>query len=216
MLSLVSSAFPISKTLGPVTCPSKGEDVCEAYYNISYDWPSNQTTFGEEQLPEIIITDHPEHAYENTDIPPLNITTWTIIIDGIRGTVTNASRFFDVNDAINTYKSLDPDALTNASDQEFTRNYWLKYGSLDGEWQWMKASYNLSNRGNGASGIVHIFGWPGDPNNWNSIKITPAKLMHVIGTIQVNETLYYTKYVWKKVVSVQTSPIYETTQAGPL
>lgn len=55
-----ASFFSVSETLGPIRCPSTGKDVCEAYYDVSYEWPSNNTTvLYKEQRPYIRITNQP-------------------------------------------------------------------------------------------------------------------------------------------------------------
>ena len=89
----------------------------------------------------------------------------------------------------------------------------------------MLATYNLSDRGNGASGIVEIYensdvkpvllGTFGK-SNWKKYKMTPDQLMHVINTIHVTESRHYAKYIGEETVEVQTSPIYKTTYLGPL
>lgn len=215
MLLGEGSAFPISETLGPISCPSAGNDVCEAYYNVSYDWPINQTIIYEEQLPYIRITDQLRRPYENVNEPPYNITTINAIIDGIKGTITNVSRFSNVDDAIRAEMILDPAWANNTADQALTRDYWLEYGSLDGEWLWMEATYDLSERGNGASGIVQIYG-NGDGKSvvdplgrWTQFKMTPSELMHVINTIHVTEMRHYDKYTGEETVEVRTIPTYD-------
>ncbi|MGV8125697.1 MAG: hypothetical protein ACP5PV_00605 [Methanothrix sp.] len=212
-----ASFFSVSETLGPIRCPSIGKDVCEAYYDVSYEWPSNNTTvLYKEQRPYIRITNQPSRPYDRNDSsPPYKVTTTAAIIDGIKGTITNVSRFSNVDDAIRAEILLDPAWANDTADQALTRDYWLEYGSLDGEWLWMEATYDLSERGNGASGIVQIYG-NGDGKSvvdplgrWTQFKMTPSELMHVINTIHVTEMRHYAKYTGEETVEVRTIPTYD-------
>jgi len=196
----ISSADEISKIQGPYSCPTNtGRDICEAFYNISYDGDSSTGN------PTVKVYDepHPHMLPLFSGMPPNNVTARDAIIDGLKGTIMNVSRFSSVDDAIHAEKALDPTFPWEFTIDEI-KDEWTKFGSLDGKMIHIYAYYNRSDRGNGASGWVLI---SGDINELTS----SADVMHVINTIHVTETKSYAKYTGEKLLPTPTIPIYDTT-----
>ena len=182
MMSLGASLAPIQL---PFSCsPNSDSDICKVLYNVTFD-PPLESEFGYPMV-EIWYESGQKGLPRIGGVPPYNVTTREIMIDGIKGTIMNVSRFSNIDDAFRAQKALD-----STFPWEYTidqvKSEWTKFGSLDGKMVQMYAYYNLSERGDGEYGCVMLSGEIVDQPEAGTEKVTLEEMMHAINVIHVTE-----------------------------
>lgn len=130
LLGLMMSLGVSLATLHPFCCypPPDNYLDCEPLYDVTYDPPL------ESESPLIIICHENDHDTLPliAGTPPYNVTTREIMIDGVKGTIMNVSRFSNVDDAIRAQKELDPTFPWEYTIDEI-KNEWTKFDIFDGK-----------------------------------------------------------------------------------